>query len=81
MFKQKYRIVEFQLPVKDDNKFYIDLGQTVWKKVFGFIYWPHTIWNVDKNEHDQAIGHKTYNEAIARIEDIKSTIPIYHEIR
>ncbi len=85
----KYRIVEFKIPEDTTGDlFFVETGKVIWKKLFWFVFYPHTVWEKDLKEIHTAneiqhkpIGHKTIESAIERIEQIKDLQPKYHEIK
>ena len=81
----KYRIVEFKVPQPGTgNRFFVDTGTPYWKKVFAFIYWPSILWeqDIDPDEKDgKPLGHKSFKEAMARVDEIKLMQPVIHRIK
>ncbi|CAB4218811.1 hypothetical protein UFOVP1596_44 [uncultured Caudovirales phage] len=78
----KYRIVEFKVPQPGTgNRFFVDTGTLFWKKVVAFIYWPSILWEHDEDEENKPLGHKTFKDAMERIEEIKLMQPVIHQIK
>lgn len=84
------RIVEFQEPNDKGDCFFVEQGKKVWeiKTVFR-IPISKVIWSpvkkeiplsADKIQRTEIIGHKTYDEAVLLIDELKKQIPIYHRI-
>ena len=80
----KFRIIEFQKPdEKTNNRFFVQVGKTHREKLFWFITVPKTTWEFIPNEEEDdkpAIGHRTFEEALKLVDELKKQIPIYHYI-
>lgn len=76
----KFQIVEFKTS-KTPERFFVETGVVTFKKVFAFIYWPSIVWAKEADANDQAIGYKTYADAVKRIGEIKEEQPIHYRIK
>ncbi len=78
-----FRIVEFKEPQTkgSDNRFFVQQGTVVKEPLFLGINARKTVWDWLREENGEVIGHKTFSESLALIEELKKQIPEYHYIK
>jgi hypothetical protein len=69
----KYRITEFKLADDNDNKFFVEVGEVYKRSMLPWIK-SGIYWTVDS-------GHKTFADAMRRIEYLQSNQPKYYNIK
>lgn len=80
MKKLKFRIVEFESENVNGDRFFVEVGTSFSSLFLGFIPSRTTVWKKN-SDGTGIIGHKSIDNALEMVEELKKQQPKYHRVR